>query len=107
MKTTTSVDEKKLDREMDKWAKKQYEGKLVNLFTEKPIQFDKKTVYKTMEKLNSGKEVSKKTLVKMLYQLQYMIPEYQSLVGGMRFIAKEAKNIADSHVKIAYPELKK
>lgn len=101
-----SFDEKKFDQEMDKWAKKQYDGKLVNLFTEKPIQFDKKTVYKTMDKLNSGKEVSKKTLVKMLYQLQYMIPEYQSLVFLMNCIAKDAKNHADSHAKIAFLDKK-
>lgn len=100
-------DEKKFDQEMDKWAKKQYKGKLVNLFTEKPIQFDKKTVYKTMEKLNSGKEVSKKTLVKMLYQLQYIIPEYQSLVFLMNCISKDAQKHVDYHGKIAYPDLTK
>lgn len=93
---------KKIDRDMNK----HYKDKLVNLYTEKPIQFDSKTVYKTMEKLNSGKEVSKKTLVKMLYQLHYMILEYQSLVNGMNCISRDAKRYADSHVKIAYPEQK-
>lgn len=99
-------DEKKFEKEMDKWSNEQYKGKLVNLYNEKPIQFDKKSVHKTMDKLNSGKEVSKKTLVKMLYQLQYMIPEYQSLVFLMNCIAKDAKNHADSHAKIAFLDKK-
>ena len=105
--TIDDFDEKKFEQEMERWSNEQYKGKLVNLYNEKPIQFDKKTVYKTMEKLNSGKDVSKKILVKMLNQLQYMIPEYQSLVFLMNCIAKDAKNHADRHAKIAYLELKK
>ena len=101
-KTITAFDEKKFDQEMDKWAKNNYKNKLVNLFVEKPIQFDKKTVYKTMEKLNSGKEVNKKTLVKMLYQLQYTITEYQSLVHSLSYFADEAKIAASRHAKTAY-----
>lgn len=49
MNTETDFDEQKFEKEMDKWAKNRYKNKLVNLFVEKPIQFDKKTVYKTME----------------------------------------------------------
>lgn len=100
-------DEQKFDEEIERWSDEQYKGKLVNLYKEKPIQFDKKSVYMAMEKLNLGKEVSKKTLVKMLYQLQYMILEYQSLVCLMTCISNDAKAYADRHSKIAYPELTK
>lgn len=102
-----SFDEKKLEKVLDDLAKKEYKGKLVNLLNERPIQFDKKTVHRTMERLNSGKEVSKKTLVKMLYQLQYMIPEYQALVSAMNSISMKAKRYADIHEKIAYPNTRK
>ena len=102
MNDLNAFDEKKFDQEMDKWAKNHYKNKLVNLFVEKPIQFDKKTVYKTMEKLNSGKDVSKKTLVKMLNQLQYTITEYQSLVRSLSYFADEAKITASKHTRLAY-----
>lgn len=104
---TDDFDVKKLEKEMDEWAKKQYKGKLVNLYNEKPIQFDVKSVRNMRDKLNSGKEVNKKTLVKMLNQLQYMIPEYRSLVFGMNCISVKAKKYADSHTRVAYPDPKK
>ena len=37
-------DEQKFDEEIERWSDEQYKGKLVNLYKEKPIQFDNKSV---------------------------------------------------------------
>lgn len=92
-----------VDKSVIDTCEKIYKDKLVNLANEIPIQFDIEAIYKAKERLNSGKNVSKKTLVKMLHQLQYVTIEYRSLVSSFDYYANEIKQLTDRHKMLACP----
>lgn len=75
---------------------------VARLFEKEPIQFERQDVYEVMTMLNEGKYVSKKTLVKMLYQLQYQLVEYQSLVTNLGCCEKTFARLIDRHRSLAY-----
>lgn len=80
--------------------KKQKKSELVDLFNEFPVQFTNTDVHKELTRINNGGAVNVKKIVKMLYQLQYIMPEYESLRHSMHWMAKEMREQADFHFKI-------
>ena len=79
---------------------KQKKSELVDRFNELPLQFTNTDVHKELTRINNGGKVNVKKIVKMLYQLQYIMPEYESLRDSVHWFAKEAKERDDYHFGI-------
>lgn len=73
---------------------------LLDLHEIKCVQFNKTQVYKELVRINNGGKVNAKLVVKMLWQLNYIMPEYESLRFAIAHACNELISEANRHLEI-------
>lgn len=81
---------------------------IVNLAAEDPIvKYDMAYVNKILEKLNSGKEVNSKIIIRLIHQMLYQMQYISSYQNRIHFVKEDLKQIQDDMDKLIFPEMKK
>ena len=73
---------------------------LLDLGEIKGVQFNKTQVYKELVRINNGGKVNAKLVVKMLWQLNHIMPEYESLRFATASVGNELISKAKRHLNI-------